>query len=176
MFSINGILITHCTLCLTSYNIHMTLLTSNHKFGHAWAHTPKMIVSIWRNLWCLSSRKKSTSSFTFCLRYCIDITNLLFSVLSVCRATHTQSDTINLKKTSAFILRQKKSTSAPTFFWKNCKNNAKFLFWVLWACLATDTKIDSISQNDTINLKKSLMFICMPKINFIILFFLEILY
>ena len=37
-------------------------------------------------------------------------------------------------------------------------------------------KIDSISQNDTINLKKTLMFICMPKINFIIHFFLEILY
>ena len=121
MFSINGILITHCTLCLTSYNIHMTLLTSNHKFGHAWAHTPKMIVSIWRNLWCLSSRKKSTSSFTFCLRYCIDITNLLFSVLSVCRATHTQSDTINLKKTSAFILRQKNQLHPPHFSGKIAK-------------------------------------------------------
>ena len=115
MFSINGILITHCTLCLTSYNIHMTLLTSNHKFGHAWAHTPKMIVSIWRNLWCLSSGKKSTSSFTFCLRYCIDIANLLFWVLWVCLATDTQSDTINLKKTSAFIFIQKSQLHPPHF-------------------------------------------------------------
>ena len=80
MFLINGILITHCTLWLT-YNIHMTLVISNQKFGHAWAHIPKMIVLIWRNIWCLSSGKKSTSSFPFRLRYCIDIANLLFWVL-----------------------------------------------------------------------------------------------
>ena len=115
MFSINGILITHCTLWLTSYNIHMTVVTSNQKFGHAWAHTPKMIVSIWRNLWCLSSGKKSTSSFTFCLRYSIDIANLLFWVLWVCLATHTQSDTINLKKTSACIFIQKNQLHSPHF-------------------------------------------------------------
>ena len=127
MFSINGILITHCTLWLTSYNIHMTLVTSNQKSGHAWAHTPKMVVSIWRNLWCLSSGKKSTSSFTFCLRYCIDIANLLFWVLWVCLATDTQSDTINLKKTSAFIFIQK-INFVPNIFWKYCKDNANFLF------------------------------------------------
>ena len=110
MLSINGILITHCTLWLTSYNIHMTLVTSNQKFGHAWAHNPKMIVSIWRNLWCLSS----TSSFTFCLRYRIDIANLLL-VLWVCLYTYTQTDTINLKKTSAFIFIQKNQLHPPYF-------------------------------------------------------------
>ena len=32
-------------------------------------HTPKMIVSIWRNTWHLSAVKKSTVSFTFFLSY-----------------------------------------------------------------------------------------------------------
>ena len=43
-----------------------------------------------------------------------------------------------------------------------------FLFWVLWTYLATPT------QNHSINFQETLMFICMPKINFIIHFFLEI--
>ena len=114
MFSVSGILITHCTLCLTSYNIHMTLLTSNHKFGHAWAHTPKMIVSIWRNLWCLSSGKKSTSSFTYCLRDCIDIANVLFWVLWVCLATHTQSDR-KLEENFCIYLHTKNKLHRPHF-------------------------------------------------------------
>ena len=45
-------------------------------------HTSKMIVSIWKNLWkiwkiwrSLSAAKKSTSSFTFSLRYWKDIAN-----------------------------------------------------------------------------------------------------
>ena len=53
-----------------------------------------MIISIWRNLWCLG--KKLTLSFTFSLRYGNDITNLLFWVLLTCLTTHTQSGTINL--------------------------------------------------------------------------------
>ena len=47
---------------------------------------------------------------------------------------------------------------------------ANFLFWVLWVCMVTQT------QNDSINLQKTLMSICMPKINFIIHFFLGILH
>ena len=78
-----------------------------------------------------------------------------------------------LEENFCIYLHTKKSTSSPTFFWKYCKDNANFLFWVLWACLAVDTKIDSISQNDTINLRKTLMFTYMPKINFIIHFFLR---
>ena len=50
---------------------------------HVWPYTPKMIVSIWRNLWRLSASKKSTSSFTIFLVYCKDIVNLLFWVLRV---------------------------------------------------------------------------------------------
>ena len=46
----------------------------------------------------------------------------------------------------------------------------KFLFWLLWAFLVMRT------QNDGINLWKTSMFICIPKMNFIIHFFLEILH
>ena len=38
---------------------------------------PKKLASTWRNLWCLSARKKSTSFFLFSLTYCKDIANLL---------------------------------------------------------------------------------------------------
>ena len=47
---------------------------------------------------------------------------------------------------------------------------ANFLFWVLKACL------DTHNQNNSINLQKILNFLCMPKINLIIHFFLEILH
>ena len=43
------------------------------------------------------------------------------------------------------------------------------LFWVLWGCLVTH------NQNDSINLWKTSIFICTPKIHFIIHFFLEML-
>ena len=40
-------------------------------FGHAWLHTPKMIVSTCRRFRCLSACQKYTSSFTSFLRYYI---------------------------------------------------------------------------------------------------------
>ena len=74
-----------------------------------------MIVSIWRNLWCLSAGKKSTLHFTFSLRYCKDTVNLLLWVftpkviLSTCR---------KLLCLSA----GEKSTSSPMLFWIYCKD------------------------------------------------------
>ena len=58
-------------------------------FGHIWSHTNQTIVSIWRDLLCLSASKKVTSSFTFSLRYCNDIAKLLLLVLWGILATHT---------------------------------------------------------------------------------------
>ena len=40
-------------------------------FGHAWWHTPKLIVSTCTRIWCLSACKKQTSSFTLILIYYI---------------------------------------------------------------------------------------------------------
>ena len=50
-----------------------------------------------------------------------------------------------------------------------CKDFANLLFWVIWANLAIPTNIDCI------NLKNSLMFMCMQKINFIHLLLLLLL-
>ena len=38
-------------------------------FGHAWLHSPEIIVSPCRRLQCLSACKKQTSSFTSFIRY-----------------------------------------------------------------------------------------------------------
>ena len=50
------------TLSLTSFLRYCKDIAN---FGHVWPHTPKMIVSIWRNIWCFSASKISTSSFLF---------------------------------------------------------------------------------------------------------------
>ena len=50
-----------------------------------------------------------------------------------------------------------KITSSLTSFLGYCKETTNLSFWVIWACLTTYT------QNDSINLKKTLMFICRQK-------------
>ena len=55
-----------------------------------------------------------------------------------------------------------------TSFLKHCKGIESLLFWVIWACLATHT------SNDSINLKKYLMFFCKQNINFILPVFKDI--
>ena len=61
-----------------------------------------------------------------------------------------------------------KSTPSPIFLSRYCKDIYKLIFGVLCVCLVTHT------QNDSINLQKTLMFICLPKMNLIIPFFLDI--
>ena len=73
--------------------------------------------------------------------------------------------------TELLYLTREKSTFSSIFSWRYCKDMyINFLFWVLWVCMATQT------QNDSINLSKTLTSICMPKINFIIHFFFGILH
>ena len=87
-------------------------------------HTPKMIVSIWRNLWHLYKGKKSDSSSTFSLRFRKDVVNLFFWS---CLALHIEKDAINLYNSFAFICRQK-TNFFPMLFWKYCKDMATFYF------------------------------------------------
>ena len=60
------------------------------------SHTPKLIVSIWRKLWCLFTGKKSTSSLMFFWKYCKEMQtyfgyfghvwlSLLKMIVSTCR-------------------------------------------------------------------------------------------
>ena len=59
-------------LCAILVSTRRSREPRNEQFGHAWPHTSKMIVSIWRKLWWLSAGQKSTLSFMFFLRYCKD--------------------------------------------------------------------------------------------------------
>ena len=86
----------------------------------------------------LSTCKKLTSSLTPFLIHCKEIPNLLFRVIWACLATHTQNDSINLKKPLMSIYKQKKNSSV-TFSLRYCKDMVN-LFWILWACLATNTQ------------------------------------
>ena len=65
---------------------------------------------------------------------------------------------------------QAKNNFIPHALLEILQRYANFLFWVHWACLVAHT------QNDSINLYKTLMFFCMQKTNFIIHFILEILH
>ena len=108
-----------------------------------------MIIAIWKNLWYLSVGKRSSSSFMFSLR-CKPK-----EILSTYRKLFCSCE-------------GKISTSSPPCFSGDIANI--FLFWVIWACLIAHT------QNDSINLQKTLMFICMTKIYFIIHLVFEILH
>ena len=59
----------------------------------------------------------------------------------------------------------KRSSSSFKFFLRYYKDVVNLLFWVLWVCLATQI------QSDTINLQKTLVFICRQKINFTTMLF-----
>ena len=65
---------------------------------------------------------------------------------------------------------QAKNQLHPLCFIGDIAWHANFSFWVLWTCLVAHT------QNDSINLYKTFMFICMQKTNFIIRFFPDILH
>ena len=113
----------------------------------------------------MSSGKKSTSSFTFCVRYHRYCQLVIFGTLSMPGYTHSKWY-YQLEENFCLYLHTKKSTSFPTFFWRYCKGNANFLFSVLWACLAAHTKIDSISENDTTSLKENVNVYLHAKTNF----------
>ena len=92
--SLTSFLLVIYLLYFFSFLLQTCYLGSLDMSGHT--HTLKMIVPICRNLWSLSVGKRSISSFKFSLRYYKDVVNLLFWVLWVCLATHTQNDTLDL--------------------------------------------------------------------------------
>ena len=155
--------------CITHYFLKM--LQRNLLFWliwHAWPHTPKMIVSLWRNLQRLSSGKKSTSSFTLSLTYCKDFVNLLFGyfghvllcipkvILSSCRK-------------SLCLSASKKSTSSPMLLWRYSKDVKTYFGYFGDAWSHSPKMIVSTCRR----LRCLLQFL--QKINFIIHFFLKIL-
>ena len=109
--------ITHFFLKILQGNSKLVILSNLSMPGH----TPKMIVYInLRKHLTFMCRQKINYILHIFLElffYCKDIVNL-FWVLWTCLAMHTQSDTINLLETFAFICRRKKSTSSPMLFWR----------------------------------------------------------
>ena len=90
------------------------------------------------------------------MKYCKDVTNLLFWELQECLTIPIKIIVSSCSKLSC-LSRSKKSTSSLTFFLRYCKEIATLLLIATWTCLATFT------QNNSINLKKPLTFICGQK-------------
>ena len=109
------------------------------------------------------SQQKLSSSFTFFLRYCKDIVNLLLRVLWPCLAMYTETDTVNLQETFGFIWRQKINFM---LFRRCCKD--------MQTCFRYLGMPGYTQPNDSTKLQKTSMFICMPKIKFTIHFLLQI--
>ena len=66
-------------------------------FEHDWLAMPtKLIVLICRNIWCLFACKNSNSSLSSFLKYCKDITNLIFWVLWAFLTMAKKNDGISL--------------------------------------------------------------------------------
>ena len=104
-----------------------------------------------------------TSSFMFSLRYCKDMANLLYWVLGhAWLCTPKKIDTYQLVEN--FCVWQAKMNFVPHVFpdiyiylYIYIYIYMNFLYQVLWVCKATKT------QNDSINLKKTSLSICMQK-------------
>ena len=73
--------ITHFVLKILQRNSRLVIFGNLRMPGH--------IHFKWRNFWRLSAAKKSNSFFTFSLRYCKDIANLLFLLIWACLALRT---------------------------------------------------------------------------------------
>ena len=74
-------------------------------------HTPKVMLSIWINFWCLSADQKST----FSLIYHKDITNLLFWELWTCMVTQHPKWYYQLVENVCAYLSAKGLNSSPRF-------------------------------------------------------------
>ena len=118
---------------------------------------PKVLKSTCSILSCLSACKISFSLITYFLRYCKQVANLLFWVISAYLATHTPKMIRSIWRNLWSLSAGNKSTSSFTFSLRHCKDIANLLFWVFWACLITQT------TNDSINLWKTSMFISCQK-------------
>ena len=88
-----------------------------------------MIVSIWRNLWCLSENKKSNPFFPFSLRYCKDIQNLLFWALwEYFIISHEKSYHQSVKNFHAYM-HVRKINFITHFFLKILQRNSKLVIF-----------------------------------------------
>ena len=103
--------ITHFFLKILQKNSKLVILGNLGMPGH----TPKMIVSIWGNIWHLSAGKKSTSSFTFSLSYFLlqIYCNLVLGTLPC-----TPKVILSIYRKLLCLSAGKKPISSPALFWR----------------------------------------------------------
>ena len=103
------------------------------------------------NKWC-SLHKKSTLSLTFFLRYCKDLTDLLFWVIWAGLAIPNKINGINLYDSLMFIYMP--TSSLPSFL-RYFKDITNLLIWILWEIEInngsnyTEKWINQFTNNDT---------------------------
>ena len=111
-------------------------------FENAWSCPPIMVISPFRKIWwsrCWNQlvgnfsvylkAKKQSSSLTSFMRYCKDISNLLFSGFSECLSVPIKNHCINLKETFMLIFMQKISFITH-FFPEKFQRNRKLVSFV----------------------------------------------
>ena len=74
------------------------------------------------------SKQNSTSSFTFSLRYCKDIVNLLFWVFQACLWLCTPKVILSICRFFFSLSADTISISKPIFFWRHCKDVQTYYF------------------------------------------------
>ena len=77
-------------------NILRTFIFYFGYFGYCKLRPPETMIPGCRKLWSLSSCKKYHLSLTTFLKYCYNVTSLLFWVLWTCLVTPTKTNSINL--------------------------------------------------------------------------------
>ena len=124
----------------------------------------KVLESTCRKVWCLSACKKINF-----------ISNLFFKILwrhfKLAILGLREYLTIPIKNYTISLHTYLHATNQLHYslLSSDIEKNSKLVIIGVWACLVTHT------ENDSINMKKSLMFICKQKIKFILPVFIEIL-
>ena len=91
---------------------------------------PKVLKSTCRKLWCLSACKKSTLSLTSILRYCKNITNLLFWELWECLTIPIKIIVSICSMLSCLSVCKKSTSSLICFFLMILQRNSKLVILV----------------------------------------------
>ena len=89
-----------------------------------------MIVLTWRNLWCFSAGKKSTSSFT--LRYCKDIAHLFFGHFGHAWLHTPKVILSNCRKRLCRKRLQEKNSASSNDSWSSIETVDSFISFIKW--------------------------------------------
>ena len=114
--------------------------------------THQMIVSIWRNLWCLYAGEKSASLLKFSLTYCKVLPTCCFGYFRHAWISTAKLILSTCRKLSC-LSSGKKLTSSPCFFWRYCKDmQTSYFGYFEHVWLHTPKMIVSTCRKYTLNI------------------------